>query len=66
LEQKLIKVNCPFKGTIERIHYTIKVIEIFFEFNIYVFTLFLISSFLLVYFVIIEEQGKNGYFISNN
>lgn len=55
-----------FKRTIERIHYTIKVIEIFFEFNIYVFTLFLISSFLLIYIVIIEEQGKNGYFISNN
>jgi hypothetical protein len=66
LEQKLINVNCPFKRTIERIHYTIKVIEIFFEFNIYIFTLFLISSFLLIYIVIIEEQGKNGYFISNN
>jgi hypothetical protein len=30
------------------------------------FTLFLISLFLLVYVIIIEEQGKKGYFISNN
>jgi hypothetical protein len=48
-----------FKRTIERIHYTIKVIEIFLNLICRYFTLFLISSFLLIYIVIIEEQGKN-------
>lgn len=55
-----------FKRTLERIHYTIKVIEVFLNLICMFFTLFLISSFLLIYVIIIEEQGKNGYFISNN
>lgn len=55
-----------FKRTLERIHYTIKVIEIFLNLICIFFTFFLISSFLLIYIIIIEEQGKNGYFISNN
>jgi len=55
-----------FKRTLERIHYTIKVIEIFLNLICMFFTFFLISSFLLIYIIIIEEQGKNGYFISNN
>jgi hypothetical protein len=55
-----------FKRTLERIHYTIKVIEIFLNLICMSFTFFLISSFLLIYIIIIEEQGKNGYFISNN
>jgi hypothetical protein len=55
-----------FKRTLERIHYTIKVIEIFLNLICMFFTFFLISSFLLIYDIIIEGQGKNGYFISNN
>ena len=63
----MINVNCPFyKNYRQGINYTIKVIEIFLNLICIFFTLFLISSFLLIYIVIIEQQGKNGYFISNN
>lgn len=54
-----------FKRNIENIHYTIKVIEIFLNLICMFFILSYFHHFSCIY-CIIEEQGKNGYFISNN
>jgi hypothetical protein len=51
-----------FKRTLERIHYTIKVIEIFLNLICMFFTLFLISSFLLMGVIIIEEKEKRIFY----